>query len=154
MASGGVWEGRDFALNRTAYELGTPNLDKPEPNDEYWLTNDERRILKSLINIHHSNEPKNITVPNYLLKILFWFVQVGFFTIRTIPTVPLCGYKRGRDGIWITTGETRGTNDPDTRYKGMLPCFFGGLHSLLFWVISNAWINLKRVSLGYIISSI
>ena len=30
-------------------------------------------------------------------------------------------------------------------YKGIFPCFLGGLISLLFWVISRAWISLNRV---------
>ena len=39
-------------------------------------------------------------------------------------------------------------------YNGMLPCFLCGLVLSLLWVISRAWISLKRVWRGRMISSI
>ena len=38
-------------------------------------------------------------------------------------------------------------------YKGMLPCFFGGLLWFLLRVISSALIRLARVSRGWMMSS-
>ena len=38
-------------------------------------------------------------------------------------------------------------------YKGMLPCFLGGLLSVLFWSISSARMIFRRVSRGSMTSS-
>jgi hypothetical protein len=42
----------------------------------------------------------------------------------------------------------------DYPYKGMFPCFLGGLISVLFWVISRAWMSFDLVWRGMMISSI
>ena len=70
------------------------------------------------------------------------------------------GHKMGNEGAGEVTSQQRvvghsewGNGTSAGGYNGMLPCFFGGLESRLFFSMAKAVISFRRVKRGSMISS-